>query len=381
MPVRLVYTGSDTRSGTVSPFDKEIQRISRGKALSIACPYISTRYLDYLVRRAKSWRLVTDCEEWLGSLSPKARSAACAFITKHRRRIHHYPRLHAKVILTDRSALMGSANLTEQGLTRRVEMAVLIEDEPDIGEVHKWFDGLWKQSGEAKGDELERLMRFLPKKEPHLTRRWAGELFAEAPTFRLAFVDPLVAAGIVLEPSPSESNRRLLARRLRLFGNREQAEAFLDLAQELLDYLDLEGDDPRLVTSLPSADRLAVTVNYRYVLAAMFDDHDLAFIFEASARSRRTVATRARAPRGRFDRLSREGRSGPPYFFRFPITGPTPIQSLLSAREKLDWKTSARAEIGRAKASRHRAYHRPVFFRAIVDLSFRRRILDQAYER
>jgi hypothetical protein len=178
MPVRLVYTGSETKSGTVSPFDKEIQRISGGNDLSIACPYISVRYLTHLVGKAKGWRLVTDCGEWLGALSPKARSAAYAFITKNRRRIHHYPRLHAKVILTDRSALIGSANLTEEGLTRRVEMAALMEDEPDLGEARKWFDGLWKQSGEVEGNELKGLIRSLPKKDSRLTRWRAGDLSA-----------------------------------------------------------------------------------------------------------------------------------------------------------------------------------------------------------
>lgn len=78
--------------------------------------------------------------------------------------IRHCKDLHAKVILAEAKALLGSANFTEKGITGRTEVSVLFEGEPQVEELQVWFQSLWLQSSPIKLSEVSNYIDLLPSK-------------------------------------------------------------------------------------------------------------------------------------------------------------------------------------------------------------------------
>ncbi len=67
MPVILVHHTPESSGGGVSPFDTAIMEIATGRDVRIACPFLGVKYLQRVIDRASSWRLLTDVEAWLAS--------------------------------------------------------------------------------------------------------------------------------------------------------------------------------------------------------------------------------------------------------------------------------------------------------------------------
>ena len=152
MPVKLIYHGIKSTSSP-SPFDKAAIHIANKSDLRIACPYLSVGYLKRLTSVSHSWQLLTDVEEWLRSLPVARRTPAATFIAENSSRIRNFSRLHAKVVMSATSALIGSANLTQSGIRERTEMAVLLSEESQVVELITWFDELWAEADEIPARE------------------------------------------------------------------------------------------------------------------------------------------------------------------------------------------------------------------------------------
>ena len=132
MSTRLIYHTDD---GSDSPFDKCAVNLAAGSKLNIACPYLSLDYLQRLVGLADEWRLVTDLKEWLTSTSVRKRQSTSAFIRKHRAQIRDHQGLHAKVLVNEKSAMLGSANFTHCGVSKRTELCVCFENNKSVAEM------------------------------------------------------------------------------------------------------------------------------------------------------------------------------------------------------------------------------------------------------
>ena len=122
MASRLIYHPLESIRGGVSPFDDAIINMVSGEDVRIACPYIGLEYLQRLTDKTREWWLITDIEELL-KLQPRTqRDAFADFIDQNFERVRHCQGLYAKVLIAGQQALVGSANLTKKGITRRVEM-------------------------------------------------------------------------------------------------------------------------------------------------------------------------------------------------------------------------------------------------------------------
>ena len=124
---KLIFHDKESSTGGVSPFDKAITEIVKNRDVSIVCPYIGIDYFDRITQLANSWRLVTDVEAWMSSHNTKTRQNIKNFILNNLSTIHHSKDIHAKVIVSDDKAFIGSSNFTNKGIRERVEMAVFIE--------------------------------------------------------------------------------------------------------------------------------------------------------------------------------------------------------------------------------------------------------------
>lgn len=158
MPTLLYHAHQGTG---VSPFDEAVLKVARSGAVRIVSPYIGVAYLERIIGVSPEWRLVSDVQEWLASLSTQARPRAWAFIREHLSLIHHCPALHAKAVISDSLAMMGSANLTNHGILVRTEMGILLDDPRMVAELGAWFDDLWHSTAPPRVDEASAYIQWL----------------------------------------------------------------------------------------------------------------------------------------------------------------------------------------------------------------------------
>jgi hypothetical protein len=206
MRVRLIYHQPGEPQGTVSPIDEAIDQMVRGQQhVDIACPYIGLSYLKRIVKQA-SFRLLSDVDQWIISQAKNSRSNICNFITSNSKSIRHYPDLHAKVIIAGEKAMVGSANLTEKGMTKRIEMCMLFENKRRVEELRDWFNGLWPLSNLVKSDQLSRLIHNAPT-PTKLARRY--RLSSEAPRIKskLAFSTKKASASVAKNSRKADDRR------------------------------------------------------------------------------------------------------------------------------------------------------------------------------
>ena len=161
MGTKLIYHDKESSAGGISPFDRTITEIVENKNVCIVCPYISVGYLGRITQLANIWHLITDVEEWIISHNIKQRQNIKNFILNNLLNIHHYKDIHAKVIVADDRAFIGSSNLTDKGITGRVEMSLLIEEKEQVCELQRWFKDLWIGSESVKTQDLEKYVSII----------------------------------------------------------------------------------------------------------------------------------------------------------------------------------------------------------------------------
>lgn len=157
----LVYHNPSNLPGQFSPFDQAVLRVCGSGAIGIVSPYIGVDYLLRIIGASESWRLVSDVEAWLSSLSMQARPKAWRFIRENLDRIHHCPAIHAKAVIGPTVAMLGSANLTITGILNRTEMGILIDEINMVTELNAWFNNLWQQTLPPIADETSAFIQWL----------------------------------------------------------------------------------------------------------------------------------------------------------------------------------------------------------------------------
>lgn len=157
----LLYHDALSTDGGSSPFDEAILKVCCSGSIGLVSPYIGVDYLKRITGVADSWRLISDIEAWLSSLSVHARPKAWQFIRENLNKIHHCPAIHAKVIVSHKLAMFGSANFTNAGILIRTEMGILVDDLSMVGELNQWFEKLWQQTSSPTVDETSEFIKWL----------------------------------------------------------------------------------------------------------------------------------------------------------------------------------------------------------------------------
>lgn len=163
----------------------------------------------------------------------------------------------------------------------------------------------------------------------------------------------------------AEAHFRLVSR-LKLCINREWANAFLDLAKEIINHLGITQNDTRLVTSMPQGGTLPVIVNQRYVLSFCRDGYiGLIMPIEHDPSEEEVVSEK--------------------YFFRRGVREALWVQFprlrkvSFSEDVKAQWKLAAERELHRGKYSGFRRVHEPILYQAIINNTYRSLLLDEAF--
>jgi len=371
MTIKLIYHNSNSITGGISPFDETICRITKGEDVRLTCPYLSVSYLKHIIESCKSWRVLTDVEEWLSSHNLNARREIQDFILEHSEHIHHYRDLHAKVIVAGEHALAGSANFTEKGITRRIELSVLLSQEKQVEELRQWFDTMWLQTTSVDAVELSAYSHALPVvrvKSPHVS------LTSNAPEVKAKM---LVTAKRQNSISENGESHKRLVERVKFAPSREWINDYFELLKELISFTGLSNGDPRLVLSIPKDKILPVTINRRYVLAA--DRYGSTVLIFGSQLSRIPELMNKSNRYGQFNPLGREAEEDLPYLIWLEGMPRSIFSDEETDELKDSWREAVLAEMRRGKISPFRKFHEPLVYEAAVNLDYRERVLEEAF--
>ncbi|RLI94180.1 MAG: hypothetical protein DRO92_03265, partial [Candidatus Altiarchaeales archaeon] len=264
---KLIYHDKESSTGEISPFDKVITDMVKNRDVSVVCPYIGIDYFNRIIQLSNTWFLVTDVEEWIISHNTKTRKIIKDFIQNNLSTVRHHKDVHAKVIITDNKAFISSSNLTDKGITKRVEMGVLIEEKKHVKELQDWFCDLWNKSKPINIQDLEKYItsiRSLPSYEDICKSKIKFPSNPDPINTKLVDIGSNVE-GII--KNNQESHKRLVEVIRKIAPNREWINDYFDLAKEIIEFTGLKSDDLRLVTSLPkSYNSLSITINQRWIL-------------------------------------------------------------------------------------------------------------------
>ena len=125
--------------------------------------------LKKIIELAADWQLISDVDELLISNNQANRENIKNFIKKNAHKIHHCRNLHGKVIITNSRFLLGSANFTQNGLTKKNEMSIIVDDKENVAELNIWFDEWWNKTTSPEIEAVNELLRSLFDREIHLT--------------------------------------------------------------------------------------------------------------------------------------------------------------------------------------------------------------------
>jgi hypothetical protein len=368
----LIYHSKNSYSQAESPFDKAIRDTADDEDVRVVCPYIGPNYLKSVLASADDWRIVTDVEAWIGAFGGSTRDEIHELIATNRERIHHFPDVHAKAVLSDNSAVIGSANLTEKGVVGRTEMGVRFTDDVKIDELNEWFDRLWSESSTVDNEELDEFVES-SSSTPTTHTESGTSLSSDAPRVSATFVED--AEPTTEDVDADEEAHETLVHRVQQAPNREWATNFLDLLNGLIAATGLAEDDARLVTSTPQDNRIGVSINNRYVLGSFFSgEPTTGFIVGADIENVDELIETADEHMA-FDALSGEATDETPHWVEF--TGEP--ERMVSQPFRRAWVSAVYNELERASGSPYQDSHEPLVFRAAVDREYRNQVLRDAF--
>ena len=264
------------------------------------------------------------------------KSKGCAGVhTPKQRPNTRLPQPHAKVILTEDSAIVGSANFTRTGLTKNSEMSVHFRQTRHVDELQDWVNELWKQTETVDEDALN---NFAEDIEPVKSERESSVSMPDAgPTHNttLNFLKP--------ETTVEDSEYERLVDRVAQAPSREWISTYFDLMAEVIEITGLDEDNTSISTSIPKSDppRLPVIVNQRYVLTAYPETGVIGIILPADSKAVDTL-TEYISDFGTFNTSSKKD----PYWFEFPGDP----REYITKEMKQDWKKAIKKELTEATA-------------------------------
>lgn len=361
MGVELLYHDFDSNGG-VSPFNDTLEELSNADSLAIACPYITLSILHELIDSCESWRLITDVQEWMRTQSADQRDGIVEFIKENRESIHDCRNLHAKLVVGDATAFIGSANLTDAGLSRNAEIGVCLDDEYETEELQQWFDQLWSHTELTDFSEL---------------RTYADEVESttDRPTVSMTNTGPSINSSLPFsKPSSTpvdDSQHEDVVEAVEHAPSKEWIEACFDWISRLIDFTGLGEDDERIATTVPTSRKIAVNVNQRYVLTAYPGQAQIGLMLPGDS----IAVTELSEYISDFGQFSTPSDTDP-YWFEFP----TPLDVHITNTIEEDWQRAVRTEMNRAERSSHRNSHNPAVFRTAVDREYRKHVLSKAFE-
>lgn len=377
---KLIYHDKKSLKKKVSPFDRAIFELVEKKSIKIVCPYIRLSYIKRIINFSNgNWLLITDLNELIKSqIGQKNRTKIKDFILDNKNRVRHCSSLHAKAIITKEKIFFGSANFTSNGITRNNELSVLIDDLDKVIELNDWFDEWWDKSISTNDAQLTELILKTVDK-PTITN-----------PFHIKNVKSKISSGLYSLPNKDSTLGQIteeeLASYLSTWENRNWTNNYFDLMKEIIEFTELENSDNRFAITVRRKKtgkwRIPLIIGQRYILAPFYNnDKDFGIGLIMSLEYNLENMNKDKVVRKFQDRVF-NGEGG---FTRNKkleahwLVFDTKDEFSFSQEVKNHWKNAVEIELKRTKYSRSRPKHQSIIYEAVMDLEFRKEILDLAF--
>lgn len=167
-----------------------------------------------------------------------------------------------------------------------------------------------------------------------------------------------------------ESHKRLMEC-IKLTLDRNWINNYFDLAKELIEFAGLTSDDPRLVMSITKSGKIPITINQRYVLMPYYNGNvGLIMPLEYDSQNYDIDGVVFEDEDYFFTNKIREAR-----WLEFERKNKIEF----SERIRNYWKQAVLAELERGKKSGFKKFHEPVVYGAVMNLSYRNKLFDEAF--
>ena len=169
-----------------------------------------------------------------------------------------------------------------------------------------------------------------------------------------------------------ESHQRLVTCIKKLAPNRKWINDYFDLAKDLIEFTGLKSNDPRLVMSITKRGRIPITINQRYALNPEYNGK-IGLIMPLDYE---------------MEDYTKDGvvQIDDGYFFRKNKTREA-LWVVFERKNRIEfsdslksyWKRAVMTELERSKISRYKRFHEPIVYEAIMNISYRKRLLDEIF--
>lgn len=360
--MKLIYHNTDGNE-QYSPFDRELVTMANGQNLCLVSPYIGLSYLKRLTKLSNSWRLITDYEAWLISHPNKTeRLKICDFINENFDKIKHISDIHAKVLLTDSSAFVGSANFTDKGILERTEMSVSFSEQDKVEELKKWFQSLWIGAIDFTQTQL---LDFVKQNENISPQPKISKLkysFAKQKRkSNLVPLDTLLKTEIDYETELIKAIKK--TKKDKIWLNK-----YFNLIKEILTDLKIDENSPKITMSVTKDLKMPISFGQRYIVCPRHRRDAIGLILPLEFRD--IIGDYPNAV------------INEKYFFDKKKNQEALLvdfdSDIVFSEDKFlfsQWKNSAEMEFKRTMVSGFRRAHNPFYYKAVMDLNYRQKIL------
>lgn len=337
-----------TESCAFADAAREVLKASPSGEVRLISPYLSHTVLAALIAN-RPFRLITDLAACFEAYTDEP---LASILSAHCAQIRQRDRVHAKLVLTDNAALLGSANLTDSGFADRDELGCVLFDVSQVRTLRAWFDDLWAAARPVTQLDIGRAAE---------TGRSSTPLAGEAAGSPSACVAKSLCHHRSLgwmsphadeSSGPSRSSHRapieprdwkdLVTQLRRLTKSPAQAEQVLKLLAQALEISGLGVGDQRLHLNFGRRP-MSITIVQRYVAWCDTEGHpEFGFILTDSELA---DSVAGQIPGARVSFFRRAG-SDDASALHVPVSALSAVpESVLS-----DWERAIRHECGRRKA-------------------------------
>ncbi|MFJ1490656.1 phospholipase D-like domain-containing protein [Capnocytophaga canis] len=361
--MKLIYHKTDSFE-EYSIFDVELVTLAYQQNLCLISPYIGINYLERLIQLSKSWRLITDFEEWIISYTSKdQRNKIVEFITKNSDKIKHISDIHAKVLISEHSAFLGSANFTDKGICQRTEMSVSFSEQEKVQEIKSWFESLWEK---AINFTEQQLYDFVKKNENTNPKPRIKKL--KSPSKKIMKRASLVDIGTFFKTDKDYQSELIKAIK-KIGKDKIWLNRFFDLIKELLTDLEIEEQSPKITMSVTKDFRMPISIGQRYVIWAKSQRNKVGLILPLEFRDLISGYPAAEIDEDYFYNKKKNKEA---LWVNFGNDVIFYDDHFLFEQ----WKKAAKVELDRTNYSGYRRAHNPLYYRLVMDLEYRKKILD-----
>jgi hypothetical protein len=363
--MKLIYHLPSGNNIIRSPFDIAINEMIKDKIIKIACPYIGLNYFEnVIIAGCKDWELLTDINALISSQQNKNMiEKTVRFLERFHKKIQHLDGLHSKVIISEGSALIGSANFTNNGITENNEMSIIISDFYKIQELNKWYNTWWQYAVELKADifiDLRNQIKNIEyvKNDIHY--------ISSSKLIKTNYEQINIKNRI-----NEQKDEEYLINFLKHWNNKVFTEYFFDLAQYIIEKYNINENDERLcITFREERYKIPVTIGQRYVLAPYWFNESIGLIMPLEYHKENA----------KFDGCYKEK----PFKIKQKnnacwVYYKKESEIKLNNTTIAEWEKAINNELNRSKKSSYRKYHQFILYKFIKDHEYRNKILEEIY--